>query len=119
MNSDKYKNVDDYISRASKETQPLLIEIRQIIKEQAPEAEERISYQMPAYFLNGPLVYFGGFKNHVSLFAAGSSIAKKYAKELEDYKQSKGTIQFPLNETLPKTVIANIVKDRVLENEKQ
>lgn len=80
-------------------------------------AEEVISYGLPGYKLNGPLVYFGGFKNHVSIFATASQrVAKKFAKELAPYQRSKGTIQFKLDEPLPVELIRKIVKERVLEN---
>ena len=80
-------------------------------------AEERISYDMPGFFYKGALVYFGGFKNHVSLFGTASEVIKKFTKELEGYKQSKGTIQFPLNQPLPIALIKKLVKERVRENE--
>lgn len=113
------RNVDEYISEASSPAQPLLKEMRQIIRENAPEAEESIRYQMPAYkHLGRPLVYFGGFKHHVSLFAAGSQgVAETFKNELKDHIQSKGTIQFPLDQPLPKDLIAKIVQYRVRENE--
>ncbi len=80
-------------------------------------AEERISYGMPGYFYNGALVYFGGFKNHVSLFGTASGVMKKFAKELDDYITSKGTIQFPLDQPLPTVLIKKLVHERVAENE--
>ncbi len=112
-----YKTVDEYIDQAAPEAQTKLREFRAIIKELAPEAEESISYGMPGYKLNGPLVYFGGFKHHVSLFATASQrVAKKFASELEPYKKSKGTIQFPLTDPLPTGLIRKIVRERVAEN---
>jgi uncharacterized protein YdhG (YjbR/CyaY superfamily) len=113
-----YQNVEDYIAQASLKARPKLIRFRSIIKELAPQAEESISYGMPAYKLNGPLVYFGAFKDHVSLFATASQGVKdKFAKELNKFKTSKGTIQFPLDSSLPVELIKNIVKLRVEENE--
>lgn len=112
------KSVDEYIAEAPTSVQPLLGEMRRVILENAPDAEESISYQMPAYkYLGRPLVYFGGFKSHVSLFAAGSQmVTKKFAKELKGYVQSKGTIRFSLDEELPAELIARIVRARVDEN---
>jgi uncharacterized protein YdhG (YjbR/CyaY superfamily) len=112
-----YKTVDEYINRAAPPAQEKLKEFRAIVRELAPKVSESISYGMPAYKLNGPLVYFGAFKNHVSLFATASRrVAEKFAKELEPYKKSKGTIQFPLDEPLPTSLIRKIVNERVLEN---
>lgn len=112
------KDVDQYIATASDEARPKLLELRQIIRECAPAAEERISYGMPGYYYHGPLVYFGGFKKHVSLFAAGSqTVAKQFKDELKPYTQSKGTIQFPFDTPLPSSLIRDIVKLRVKENE--
>lgn len=118
---EKFKDVDEYIAQATDEVQHKLKELRQIIRENAQEATESISYGMPGYkYLNRPLVYFGGFKKHVSLFAAGSQmVGKKFAKELKGYIQSKGTIQFPLDQPLPSDLIARIVKARVKENEER
>lgn len=111
-----YKDVDHYIKNSAENVQEKLRELREIIRANAPEADERIGYGMPGYYLNGPLVYFGGFKNHVSLFGTASKVVDKYIEELKKYKTSKGTIQFPLDEPLPKLLIENIVKDRVKEN---
>lgn len=110
-------SVDEYIDQAAGIAQEKLKEFRAIIRELAPAAEESISYGMPAYKLNGPLVYFGAFKHHVSIFATASRrVAEKFANELEPYKKSKGTIQFPLDEPLPTELVRKIVEERVLEN---
>lgn len=114
---DKAKSVDDYIGREPKVVQEKLRQFRAIVKEIAPMAEERISYGMPGYFYKGALVYFGGFKNHVSLFGTASGVIKKFAKELDGYKMSKGTIQFPLDKPLPIALIKKLVRERVAENE--
>jgi uncharacterized protein YdhG (YjbR/CyaY superfamily) len=121
MKQSAAKTVEEYIAAAVPETRPLLQEMRQVILKNAPESEESISYQMPAYkYLGRPLVYFGGFKNHVSLFAAGSQrVARVFAKELAGYIQSKGTIQFPLGKPLPTELIAKIVQLRVAENQER
>lgn len=111
------KTVTEYIAAFPKETQTKLNEMRVIIKELAPEAEESISYGIAGYKLNGPLVYFGGFKEHVSLFATASQrVATKFTQDLQPYKQAKGTIQFKLEEPLPTDLIRKIVHERVLEN---
>lgn len=112
----KFDTVDQYMAESSAATRPLLEEMRAIIKKEAPEAEERISYGMPGYFYNGALVYFGGFKNHVSLFGTSSLSADRFKDDLQDYKTSKGTIQFPLDAPLPTDLVRKLVKFRVKEN---
>lgn len=111
--------VDKYISGFPKETKYLLKQIQEIIRAAAPEAEESISYGMPAYkYMGKPLVYFAGYKNHIGFYAtpAGHSAFKK---ELAVYKQGKGSVQFPVNEKLPLSLITKIVKFRVKENEEK
>lgn len=113
----KHQTVEDYIAAAAPEAVEKLNEFRRIVTTAAPGAEEKIAYGMPAYHLNGPLVYYGAFKNHVSLFATASRrVKQEFAKELEPYIQSKGTIQFPLTEPLPSELIRKIVLTRVREN---
>ncbi len=108
--------VDNYIKSFPENVQAILNQIRAIIKENAPEAEESIAYQMPAYKTNGkPLVYFAGFKNHIGFYATPTGHAQ-FEKELSNYKQGKGSVQFPLNKPIPLTLIARIVKFRVEEN---
>ncbi len=113
----KPKTVEAYIASFPPDTQTKLTAIRTIIKKTAPEAEEGISYGIAGYTLNGPLVYLGGYKQHVSLFATASQrVATKFAHDLAPYKQSKGTIQFKLSEPLPTELIRRIITERVLEN---
>jgi uncharacterized protein YdhG (YjbR/CyaY superfamily) len=113
-----FKNVDDYILSFPKETQLLLEEIRTTIRKAAPKAEEIISYGMPAYKLNGALVYFAGYKGHLGFYPTPSGIAN-FKKELSAYQVSKGTVQFPLDKKLPHTLIFKIVKFRVQENQEK
>lgn len=108
-------SVDAYIAAFPAEVQARLQEIRSIIKAAAPEAEERISYQMPAYFWKGVLVYFGGFKDHISFFPTSSGVSA-FQNELAGYKLSKGTIQLPLERPFPVELIQKIVKYRIEEN---
>jgi uncharacterized protein YdhG (YjbR/CyaY superfamily) len=112
----KPKDVDDYISGFPKETQKLLAEVRTTIKEVAPKAEEVISYMMPGYKLNGMLVWFAGFKNHIGFYPRGSSAIKAFEKELAGYKTSKGAVQFPKDKPMPLALIKKMVKYRVKEN---
>ena len=104
--------IDDYIENFPTETQFVLQELRSIIKKAAPKSEEVISYKMPAYKQNGILVYFAGYKNHVGFYPTSSGI-KNFKHEFGNYKWSKGAIQFPINQKLPKALISKIVKHRI------
>lgn len=115
MEKVKYKSIDDYIAAFPNPTRKLLQQVRAAIRAAAPGAEESISYNMPAYKLNGPLVYFAGYENHIGLYALPSGNAA-FKRELAAYKQGKGSIQFPVNEPLPVELITKIVKFRVKEN---
>jgi uncharacterized protein YdhG (YjbR/CyaY superfamily) len=108
--------VNDYINSFPEDIQVHLREIRRVIKESAPGAEEGFAYKMPSYKTNGkPLVYFAGFKNHIGFYATPSGHSR-FKKELSKYKQGKGSVQFPLNESMPLDLIARIVRYRVEEN---
>lgn len=112
-----FKTVDEYIKKAPPEVRDKLISLRKTIKAAAPpEAQEKISYQIPTFTHHGNLVHFAAFKDHLSLFP-GSSGVEAFKKELVGYKTSKGTIQFPLDKPLPMALITKIVKFRVKENE--
>ena len=108
-------NVDAYIASFSKDIQKLLNAMRATIKKCAPAAEEAIGYGMPAYKLDGPLVYFGGYEKHIGFYPTPSGI-EKFSKELSVYKSSKGAVQFPLDEPLPLALVTKIVQFRVTEN---
>lgn len=107
--------IDEYIRQFSPEIQEILQTLRKVIKESAPEAEEKISYQMPAFVLHGNLVYFAAFKRHIGFYPTASGIAA-FQQELSGYKGGKGTVQFPLDQPLPYELIRKIVKFRVAEN---
>ena len=108
-------SVDAYIATFPEETQKALEQLRALIRQTAPAAEESISYAMPAYKLNGkPLVYFGGYPNHIGFYATPSGHSS-FQEELSKYKQGKGSVQFPLSEPLPEDLIRRIVKFRVSE----
>ena len=113
--STKFASVDAYIASFPPVMQELLSQVRQAIRRAAPGAEETISYNMPAYKLNGPLVYFAGYPQHIGLYATPSGHAR-FSKELAGYRQGKGSVQFPVNEPLPLDLIARIVAFRVKEN---
>ncbi|HHU80922.1 MAG TPA: hypothetical protein GXZ35_06260 [Acholeplasmataceae bacterium] len=112
------KNIDDYIKGFSTEIQEKLQSIRKTIAEAAPEAIEKISYQMPTFYFHGNLVHFAAFKNHIGFYPAPSGIAN-FLDELLDYKTSKGAVQFPLDKPIPFDLISKIVKFRVKENKQK
>jgi uncharacterized protein YdhG (YjbR/CyaY superfamily) len=114
-NRDQPTTVGEYIAQYPEDVQQILRQIRAVIKESAPEAEERISYRMPGYFLNGPLVYFAAFKHHIGFYPTGAGI-EAFKEQLGTYKWSKGAVQFPLDKSIPYDLIATIVKQRVAEN---
>ncbi len=110
-----FKNIDDYISIQTPEVQIILEQLRQTIKEAAPQAEEVISYKMPAFKFHGILVYFAAYKKHIGFYATPTGHSE-FAAELSVYKQGKGSVQFPLNQQLPLDLITRMVKFRVKEN---
>jgi len=115
----RYKNVDEYISMHPEEVQNILQRIRKTIRGSAPKAEEAISYQMPAFKLNGRiLVWFAAFKNHIAFFPTASG-KEAFSKELSKYKGGKGTVQFPLDKPIPYDLVRLIVEFRVKENLKK
>ncbi len=115
MTSIKFKTVDEYFSALPEKTKGILEELRQIIKKAAPQAQECISYNMPAFKQNGILVYYAAFQNHVSLFSTGSAILA-FQEELSTYKTSKGTVQLPIEKGIPIDLVKRIVEFRVNEN---
>jgi uncharacterized protein YdhG (YjbR/CyaY superfamily) len=106
--------VDGYIASFPPGVRRLLKQLRSIIREAAPQAQEKIAYRMPAYTLNGVLVYFAGYTGHIGFYPGGT--VAQFKKDLGKYKTSKGTIQFPIDEPLPVTLIRKIVKARVAQN---
>lgn len=117
MPSQKSASIDAYIAGFPTETQKVLEQVRALIKKEAPSAEEVISYAIPAFNLNKHnLVYFAGYKNHISLYPVPNGSAT-FEKEITKYKSGKGTMQFPLNKPLPLGLITKIVKYRIKENE--
>ncbi len=112
----RFNNVDEYIESFPEETQEILKQVRNTIRRAAPDAEETLSYGMPAYKMYGkPLVYFAGYKKHIGFYAtpAGHS---EFASELSKYKQGRGSVQFPIDKPLPLDLITRITKFRVQEN---
>ena len=115
MQRARFNTIDEYIGAFPTNIQDVLQELRQTIRKAAPEAEETISYQIPTFRLNGNLVHFGAFKNHIGFFPTSSGI-RAFKKELSRYEVSKGTVRFPMDKPLPLSLVSRIVKFRVKEN---
>ncbi len=110
-----FTSIDEYIATFPGEVQLLMEELRAAIKAAAPEAKEKISYQMPTFFLKGNLVHFAAYKKHIGFYPTPSGI-QAFQKELSIYKGAKGSVQFPLDKPLPLELIGRIVRYRVAEN---
>jgi uncharacterized protein YdhG (YjbR/CyaY superfamily) len=115
MTTTKITDIDRYIAGFPADKREILEQLRMTIRLAAPEAEEVISYQMPAFKYHGMLVYYAAFKNHIGFYPTSSGI-ETFKKELSTYKGSKGAVQFPLDKPLPLELISNIVKFRLKEN---
>jgi uncharacterized protein YdhG (YjbR/CyaY superfamily) len=111
----RFHSIDEYIATFPEDVQVILRDMRATIRAAAPDAEERISYQMPAFALNGILVYFAAFKNHIGFYPTSSGI-EAFRQELSAYEGSKGAVRFPIGEPLPKDLITRIVRYRIAEN---
>lgn len=111
-------SIDEYIAQFPVEVQEILETLRRIIKESAPDATEKISYQMPTFDLHGNLVHFAAWKKHIGFYPTSSGI-NAFKQELSEYKGSKGAVQFPLGKPLPYELIREIVTFRVAENIKK
>ena len=110
-----FKTIDEYIATFPKSTQSILEELRQAIRESAPEAEEAISYQMPTFKLNWNLVYFGAWENHIGFYPTSSAV-EAFKEELSDYEVTKGTVKFPIDKPIPFDLVKKMVRYRVKEN---
>jgi uncharacterized protein YdhG (YjbR/CyaY superfamily) len=110
-----YNTIDEYINTFPEEVRTILKQLRQTIKEAAPEAEETINYQIPTFTLHGNLVHFAAFKSHIGFYPTPSGM-EAFKKELAPYKGAKGSVQFPMDQPLPLALIRRIVEYRVKEN---
>jgi uncharacterized protein YdhG (YjbR/CyaY superfamily) len=120
MKNQQAETVDDYIDLQPHAARAVLERVRQAIRKAVPEAEECISYKIPAYKLKGRiLIYFAGWKEHYSIYPAGDAMAQSFEGELDRYRVSKGTLRFPLSEPVPVKLIARIVKFRAEEMTKR
>ncbi|MBL7851607.1 MAG: DUF1801 domain-containing protein [Cyclobacteriaceae bacterium] len=108
--------VTEYLATFPPATRTLLRQLRSIIKNAAPKAEEKISYGMPGYTYRGMLVYFAGYAQHIGFYPGPKAISH-FQDRLTKYKTSKGTVQFPLDAPLPASLIRSIVRWRMKENE--
>jgi uncharacterized protein YdhG (YjbR/CyaY superfamily) len=113
------KSIDEYLAFQPEKVMEALENLRQIIRETAPEAEEVISYGIPAYKYQGMLVYFAAYKKHCSLFAGNGALTEQMQEQLKAYKTSKGTIQFTVEKPLPDELVREIVKIRMKQNEEK
>jgi uncharacterized protein YdhG (YjbR/CyaY superfamily) len=114
MNSE-ITTIDSYIESCDEPIRPILHTIRETIKQAAPGATEAIKYAMPTFVLNGNLVHFAAHKNHIGFYPAPSALIA-FNNEIEEYKSSKGAVQFPLNKPIPYELIEKMVHFRVSEN---
>lgn len=114
----RFSSIDEYIATFPEEIQTILQKVRETIKAAAPEAEEKISYQMPTFTLKGNLVHFAAFKNHIGFYPTPSGV-EAFKEEIARYQGAKGSIRFPLDEPMPLDLITRIVKMRVAENLKK
>jgi uncharacterized protein YdhG (YjbR/CyaY superfamily) len=111
----EYTTIDEYIAQFTDEIQEVLNELRTVIKKAAPDALEKISYQMPTFWQAGNLVHFAVHKHHLGFYPTPSAI-EKFSVELSGYQHSKGAIQFPLDRPIPYDLVSRMVAFRVQEN---
>ncbi|MDP1715125.1 MAG: DUF1801 domain-containing protein [Anaerolineales bacterium] len=115
-NKVRFNSIDEYIATFPADIQKLLEEVRATIKAAAPDAREKISYQIAAFELNGRnLVHFAGWKNHIAMYPIPSG-SEAFDKEVSQYAGGKGTLKFPLDKPLPLKLIGKIVKMRIADN---
>ena len=113
----KPRTIDEYLARAKPEQRAVLEKLRKTIHAVAPNVEERISYGLAGFKLNGrPLVYFGAWANHCAFYPASSALAKKFQDQLKNFETSKGTIRFSPDKPLPTALVRKLVKARIEEN---
>lgn len=109
-----YTNIDEYIEQSVEDVKEILKKLREVIQKAAPEATERITWDMPTFYLHGNLVHFAAFKKHIGFFPGPSGIDK--FEEAAKYRTSKGTMQFQLKDNIPYDLVTKIVKFRIEEN---
>ena len=115
----KPATVDEYIAQFPEEIRQILESIRAVVKECAPDAGEKISYQMPGYYLHGGLVWFGAYKKHIGFYPLAASVDEAFNRELAAYRGTKGSLHFPLDKPMPYDLIRKIVRLRLAENQEK
>ncbi|MGH6854848.1 MAG: iron chaperone [Aestuariivirga sp.] len=118
MSEKQFQTIDEYIETFPEDVQGVLQKLRRTIQAAAPEAVEAISYQMPTFRLNGNLVHFAAYENHIGFYPTPAGI-DAFKKELSTYKGAKGSVQFPLDKPVPFDLVKKIVIFRVKENSKK
>ena len=113
--SKKFETIDEYIAEFPEDIRDILEKMRKVIQDAAPEAKEAISYGMPTFKLNGNLVHFAAYKNHIGFYPTPSGI-EAFKEEISGYKRSKGAVQFPLDKPVPYELVKKMVIFRVKEN---
>jgi uncharacterized protein YdhG (YjbR/CyaY superfamily) len=111
-------SIDEYIAQYPEDVQQILFKLREVIKEAAPGAVEKMSYNMPGYYLNGGLVWFAVWKRHIGFYPRTDAMSESIG-ELSAYKGTKGSVHFPLDKPMPYDLIRKIVQFRVAENLKK
>ena len=112
----KPKTIAEYIAAAPRDVQPLLTKIRATIRKALPDAEESISYAIPAFKIDGrPVIYFAAFKSHIGIYPVTTPVKDKFKKDLAKYELGKGTLRLPLDEPIPYSLIARIAKYKALK----
>ena len=115
MQTIQAKNIDEYIAAFPDDVRKQLERMRTAIRKAAPKAEEAMKYGIPTFVLNGNLVHFAAYKNHIGFYPAPMGI-EAFEKETKRYQYGKGTLQFPLDEPIPLPLITKITKFRVEKN---
>jgi len=110
-----FTTIDEYISLFPEHVQEMLTALRKVVREAVPEAQEKISYQMPTFALHGNLVHFAAFKKHIGFYPGASGISA-FKEQLSPYKGAKGSVQFPIEQPLPFELITQITKFRAAES---
>ena len=111
----QFRTIDEYIAGFPEHVRDILEELRRVIRQAAPQAEEAMRYGIPTFRLNGNLVHFAAFKHHIGFYPTPSAI-EAFKEELFPYKQSKGSVHFPMDKQMPYDLVRKIVTYRVAEN---
>jgi len=115
VSKSQFRTIDEYIAEFPENVRDILEELRRVIRQAAPQAQEAMRYGIPTFRLNGNLVHFAAFKNHIGFYPTPSAI-EDFKEELSSYRQAKGSVQFPINKPIPYDLVRKIVKYRVKES---